>query len=368
MKILHATHHFWPCIGGIERAVEDFCIELIKAGCDCKVLCLNRCAHSQKKLPEEEKHAGIEIVRVPFIDLKYYKIALGALKHACDADIIHVHGLGFFSDFFILTKPFHRKPVVISSHGAIFHTGTNLFKNIYFFGWCRLLLKFADRIVAVSENDANIFSKIVPQEKIVVIHNPVRLDRFYCAKKNPNTFAFVGRLSRNKRLDLLIEAFASASRNKEAMLYIVGSDFENLRKGLERKVKNLNAEDRIKFLGALPEQELVELLASTDFFISASEYEGFGISAIEGMVSGCIPVLSSIPSFRAFVEKGKNGFLLDFHNTKEASKKLAQIMELSQAEKEKMRKNAIIYSKRFEPKEQTKKLLALYSELYNKRR
>ncbi|RLG69063.1 MAG: hypothetical protein DRO07_02775, partial [Candidatus Iainarchaeum archaeon] len=197
---------------------------------------------------------------------------------------------------------------------------------------------------------------------------PVCLDRLHSSKKKKNTFVFVGRLSKNKRLDLLVEAFASASQNKEAMLYIVGSDFENLRKELERKVKNLNAEDRIKFLGKLPEQELVELLASTDFFISASDYESFGISAIEGMASGCIPVLSSIPSFRAFVEKGKNGFIVDFHNTKRASKKLAQIMELSRAEKEKMRKNAIAYSKRFEPKEQTKKLLALYSQLHNKRR
>jgi alpha-1,3-mannosyltransferase len=229
------------------------------------------------------------------------------------------------------------------------------------------LLRFADRVVAVSENDANIFSKIIPKEKITIIHNPVRLDKFYCAKKNPNTFVFVGRLSRNKRLDLLIEAFASASQNKEAMLYIVGSDFENLRLMLEEKVKKLRAEDRVKFLGALSEQELIELLASTDFFISASEYEGFGISAIEGMASGCIPVLSNIPSFRAFVEEGKNGFLLDFQS-KRASKKLAQIMELSQAEKEELRKNAMAYAKRFESKEQTKKLLTLYSQLYNERR
>ena len=363
MKILHPTHHFWPCIGGIERAIEDFCTELIKAGHSCKVLCLNKCARSQKKLPKKETHKGIEIVRVPFIDLKYYKIASGILKHARSADVVHVHGIGFFSDFFILTKPLHKKPVVISSHGAIFHTGTNLLKNLYFFGWCRLLLKFADKVVAVSENDANIFSKIVSPQKITIVHNPVRLDKFRCARKKKNTFVFVGRLSKNKRLDLLIEAFASASQNKKAMLYIVGSDFENLRKELERKVKNLNAEDRIKFLGKLPEQELIELLANTDFFISASEYEGFGISAIEGMASGCIPILSNIPSFRAFIEKGKNGFIVDFHNTKRASKKLAQIMELSRAEKEKIRKNAIAYSKRFESKSQTKALLTLYSQL-----
>lgn len=369
MEILHVTHHFWPCVGGIERAIEDLCIELIKKGHKCKVLCLNKCARSQKKLAEKEIHKGITIVRVPFIDLKYYKIAFGSLlKHARNADIVHVHGLGFFSDLFLLTKPLHRKPVVVSSYGAVFHTGSNPFKDMYFFIWCRFLLKFADKIVVVSKHDRAILSKIAPENKLEFIPVPVTSKKFHAGKKKKNTFVFVGRISRNKRIDLLIDTFVKASQDKKAKLFIVGYDFENLLPKLKNKLNILNANKKVVFLGPLLDRGLVRLLANADFFISASDYESFGISAIEGMASGCIPILSNIPSFRAFIKKEKNGFLLDFHNTEKASKKLAQIMELPQREKERLRKNAMAYAKTFDPKKITSKLLALYSQLHNKRR
>jgi len=368
LKILHATHHFWPCIGGIEASLKTLCVELTKAGQKCRVLCLNRCAYSKDRLPESEDCEGIEIVRRPFLDLKAYKIAFGFLKHAKDVDVIHVHGLGFFSDMFLLTKFLHRKPVVVSSYGGIFHTGANPLKNFYFYVWCRFLLKLADKIVVISRHDEELFLKISNRDKIVLLPVPVDLPKIQIAKKKPNTFVFVGRFSKNKRIDLLIEAFAKASEKNDAVLYIVGGDFDGLRENLELKVKTLGAKDKIIFLGMLPHEKLYEVLSKSDFFISASEYESFGVSAIEAMHAGCIPVLSSIATFEEFVQNGRNGFILDFSNSAKAAQALERIISLPKNEKEEKRKKAIKYASKFEPKNIAKSYLALYSKLLQGRR
>lgn len=367
MKILHATHHFWPCIGGIERAIEDLCIELIKKGHKCKVLCLNKCARSQKKLPEREIYKDIEIVRVPFLDLKYYKIALSALKHASNVDIIHVHGIGFFSDFFLLTKFIHKKPVVVSSYGGIFHTGTNLLKQIYFFLWCKFLLRFAGRVIVISQHDKELFRKIVPEEKIASIAVPVRVAKYKQKMKEKNSFVFVGRLSKNKRVDRLIDIFIKSTKHKKAKLYIIGPDFEGLLPKLKEQVKKAKADDKIKFLGKVDDKELAKILSKTEFFVSASAYESFGISVIEAMGFGNIPVLSDIPTFRSFVSESRCGFIIDFDEEEKAVEEFGKVFFLSKSKKEAMRKGAISYSKKFSPEKIAKRMKTFYFEIFKRR-
>ncbi|MEM0360075.1 MAG: glycosyltransferase family 4 protein [Candidatus Diapherotrites archaeon] len=363
MKILHLIHHFAPCVGGMERSLEQCCIELVKAGHKCKVVCLNKCSHSREKLSCSESFNGIQIVRLPFIDFGFYKIAFGALKHARDADVIHVHGLGFFSDLFLLSKFFHKKPVVLSSYGGIFHTGSNPLKWFYFFVWNRFLLGFADSIVAISEHDFELFKKIVPGEKMELIPVPVKVEGFKPVKKEKNSFVFVGRLSKNKRVDLLLSVFAKAFKGKNARLYIAGNDFEGLEYGLKLQAKDLGVEKQVFFLGEVKEKELRSLLCKAEFFVSASEYESFGVSAIEAMAAGCIPILSRIPSFESFLEKEKNGFLVDFNQAESAALRLQEIVGLPEKTLALKRKNAIAFSKKFHPEKIALRLLGLYRKV-----
>lgn len=363
MKVLHVAHHFWPCVGGMERALEGICKGLVKLGISCKVLCLNKCARSQRNLPKKEIYEGIEVVRVPFIDLKCYKLACVSLKYASDVDIVHVHGLGFFSDFFLLTKFIHKKPVVVSSYGGVFHTGTNILKRIYFFLWCKLLLKFADRIVVISQHDKELFGKIVPEEKIASIAVPVRTFTFRKKPKEKNTFVFVGRLSKNKRVDRLIDVFIKATKGKKAKLYIVGPDFEGLLPELKKKVERNKASNKIIFLGKLSDKKLAELLSKTEFFVSASAYESFGISAVEAMNFGNIPVLSNIPTFKSFVSESASGFIIDFDKPEKAAKEFKKILSLAESKRNIMREKATIYAKRFAPKKIAENMKNLYLEI-----
>ena len=369
MNILHVSHHFHPCKGGIESVVLQSCKALLEKGHECEVVCLNKCAKSKAVLPAESIEKGVSVKRIPFIDLGVYKIAasvLGIVKES-GADVVHVHGINFFSDFLLFSKPLHGKKVVVSTHGGVFHTKKlGALKKAYF-GFCqRLLLNRANKVIAVSESDLKLFGKIVPREKLVLVENPVDVPALSSTNGNvkKNSFLFVGRLSRNKGLEKLLEAFAIvASEKKDAMLYIVGGDFEGLKAGLEAKAEELGLHGKVEITGEVSEKKLLEHYQSAELFASASEYEGFGITAVEAMAAGKIVLLNSIPSFRKFVKHGVNGFVLDFSNPEKAGKAMLNAANLGTTEKGKIVQAARNKAKDFSLQKYGEKLERIYMDV-----
>jgi alpha-1,3-mannosyltransferase len=307
-------------VGGVERHVEDLCRNLVELGHRSDVACLDSCAKKKEKLPSYEEYRGIRIYRLPFVDLGLYKIAPGILKLIKGYDLIHVHGLGFFSDFLAVTSFFHRRPLIISTHGGVFHTRTySLLKRIYFDVWCRFVLK-KYRVIAVSRSDARLFSSIGARAEY--IPNAIEVEDLLKIKRTPeeNTLLFVGRISRNKRIDNLIDTvFLLKKKIPNVRLYVVGEDWEGIEGYLKKLVKEKNLEDNVIFTGGVSNrEELLGYYGRAKFFVSASEYEGFGISVLEAMVAGCVVIVNDIEAFRELVRDGENGFIVDYSNKKTA--------------------------------------------------
>ncbi len=329
MRILHITNQFWPSTGGIEKFVYDLCRESKKNGIECEVLCLNRLHQGGKILSPRGETGGIPITRVPFLDLKYYKPALLPLGLLKKADIIHVHGVGALLDFVALTKPLHKKPIVVSTHGGIFHTpNASVLKKAYFFGWGKFILSFADIVAACSRSDFELFRPV--SKKLLLIENGVDLERFQACdrqKKGKNVFLFVGRISKNKQVDLLLRAFGILHRRGvDFELRLVGPDWGNLKTELQGLAERIGIGKKTVFVGEISEQRLVQEYCNARFFVSASRYEGFGISTIEAMAAGCIPILNKIASFEHFVEENTTGFLTDFEDSAGTAEKIQEIM------------------------------------------
>ncbi|MBU1939557.1 glycosyltransferase family 4 protein, partial [Candidatus Micrarchaeota archaeon] len=240
MKIVQVTHHFSPCIGGVESVVLETSRRLVEAGHEVSVVCLDRCAKGGKILPGTGEIDGIKITRIPFIDLKYYKIAPRVLSLITGADLVHVHGVGFFSDYLLALKGVHKLPVIVSTHGGIMHTRKmRVIKAIYGL-WMPLMLNRADAVVAVSKNDRDAFSRICAGGKVRLIENGIDYARFANArwKTEKNSFIYVGRLSRNKRVDNLIETFAFLKKaGVEFKLTILGHDFDGIAEKLHGLVE-----------------------------------------------------------------------------------------------------------------------------------
>ncbi len=326
MKILQIVPHFSPCVGGLEKAVYDLTLQLKKRGHQVEVVTLNKCAKSGDELRAKEIIDGITVHRIPFKSFTYYAWAPKVMDFVKGFDLLHIHGIGFFSDYLVWKKGEHKKPIVISTHGGIFHTKKLWWlKKLYFNYWCKQHLRDIT-VIAVSENDKRLFSGI--SKKIELIENAIDYRKFSSVPRNveQDTYLFVGRISRNKRVEKLIDVFIHVLKeNPAAKLFIVGGDWEGLMDGLKEKISKNGVGENIFFMGKLSDSELDELRSRCEFFVSASRYEGFGISLVEAMASGIVPVVNDIAAFRHLVDDGRNGYIADYTFEKNVAKKLLSL-------------------------------------------
>lgn len=333
------ANHFHPCVGGMERVVGDMSRLLTARGHEVSVVCLDRCANSDEPLPKSEELNGIRIMRIPFLDLKYYKAAPKVLAMVKDVDVVHVHGIGFFSDFLLLTRPLHKKPVVVSTHGGVFHTKSVWpLKTVYFNIGQRLLLPAASGILAVSKNDLEMFSKIA--RNVTLLENGIDIKRFGAGKKKQNSFIFVGRFSRNKKIEGLLRAFSMLG-SKDWSLTIAGNDWEGLLEGYLRMNVALGIDNNVKYVRDPTDGEIAALYSSHEFFVSASEYEGFGLSLAEAMASGCIPIVQENNGHREVMGQSECGLLIDFAKASEAAGLIEKVMGWGAFRKKHLREKAV---------------------------
>ncbi|WP_270180233.1 glycosyltransferase family 4 protein [Alkalihalobacillus sp. CinArs1] len=333
MKVLHVVRQYRPSIGGMESFVESLALHLKQKGIDSDVLTLDREFATGNKLPTSSIENGINVTRIPYVGSKKYPVALSSISYLSNYDLIHVHAVDFFIDYFTWFKAIHKKPIVLSTHGGFFHTQDLVqFKKVYFQTMTRMSLMQADRILACSINDYELFQPL-GKRKTEIIENGIDFDAYHRVshvKKQRNRFLFVGRFSQNKRIDKLVTLIhLLKDENPDIRLCIVGKDFDNLKDGLLKKIAEYELEDYVSIRESLPNEELLEEMGKAEYFISASAYEGFGMSALEAMSSGAIPILSDIPSFKKMVDHGKNGYVLDFTDVRSAALHVNDVIKKS---------------------------------------
>jgi alpha-1,3-mannosyltransferase len=332
VRILHLTQNFFPVTGGIETFVYESSRKLVEKGHEVYVITSDKLLGTNKKLPTHEIINGIEVFRVPFYRIFRYNISFKVLPLilSLDCDVIHVHGLGFFSDLIPLLRLIKgRSKIFLSTHGGIFHTKYATFlKRIYFKTVARFTLKFTDKIIAHSLEDKKLFSQICNTDKISLVHYGINWGKLKRIKRKSDgkTLIYVGRLSKNKRLDRMIHVlFYLKKKIPDIKLLLVGSDWGEKKK-LVNLAKSSNVLENIKFVGPVPHEKIGDYLSKADIFLLSSEYEGFGISVIEAMASGLPVVVNNIPTMREIVENRKTGYIVNFENYKKVAKIIYRLL------------------------------------------
>ena len=105
---------------------------------------------------------------------------------------------------------------------------------------------------------------------------------------------FVGRLAREKNVELLLEALTMTT--VPARLAIAGDGPE--RDVLEQRANELGVADRVRFLGAVGREELPDYYASADAFVFASVSETQGLVLAEALAAGCPVIAVDTPQAR----------------------------------------------------------------------
>jgi alpha-1,3-mannosyltransferase len=318
VRVLHIVRQYHPAVGGLEGFVKSLVAEQRHQGLEVEVLTLNKVFHTDIVLPASEVVEGITVTRIPFRGSYKYPLAFDVRKHISGFDIVHVHAVDFFIDFLSFIRFSKKQKLILSTHGGFFHTKyASKLKSVFFNTVTRLTLKQVDLVIACSNNDYDVFSRIVQKDKLVLIENGVDTTKFdQCAPvQAAKSFVFIGRFSNNKRVDLLVNLFSKLSKIDPAyQLKIVGKDWDGNYSKLLAQVTREKLDANVQIITGLLDEQIQSIIENSSFVISASEYEGFGLTLIEGMSAGLIPIASHIPSFERIIQKSEQGALIDFES------------------------------------------------------
>lgn len=323
LRILQITRVYWPNIGGIEKHVQWLSEALVRRGHQCDVVTLNRSFADNSPYPPYDKLNGVHIYRVPFIGSTRYPIAPRVRRFIQRYDVVHVHAIDFLADWVTLTRPWHRRPVVLSTHGAFFHTAfAQGLKPLWFQTATRLLTRSVDALICTSEADAKVFAQITDRGRLLTQAVDLRPWRGLQPAPQPGHWITIGRVDVHKGIASLLKTLARVRDidPRPFRMQIMGPEVvPGLLQSLSQLRDELKLQEQVEFTGKLPFDVLQENLRTAELGLFPAEYESFGISVVEAMAAGVVPVLNDIPAFRSFVVEGKNGFMTQFEQAEKAA-------------------------------------------------
>jgi glycosyltransferase involved in cell wall biosynthesis len=170
-----------------------------------------------------------------------------------------------------------------------------------------IALKRATRVFSVSDSlKQHVVSLGADGDKIRVIGNGIDIVKFYPLARpvarealnipeNAKVMVSVGALVDRKGFHRVIDVLPALVANYPELIYlIVGGDSPegNIRERLEHQVKTLYLEDKVRFLGAYPSEQLKVPLSAGDLFVLATANEGWANVFLEAMACG-LPVITT---------------------------------------------------------------------------
>lgn len=192
--------------------------------------------------------------------------------------------------------------------------------------------RYWNAIVAVSQTVAERTAALDPSlaPRLLTIPYgvavPPQLPARQSAENAPLKIVYAGRLVQEQKrvLDLPRIARALADQGAPFVLTFIGGgeDAEQVRAACAE----LEVQAHCRFLGILPNDQVLQVLAQSDVFILTSEYEGLPVSLLEAMGQGCVPVVTDIRSgIPEVVQDGANGYRLPVGDSPAFARCLARL-------------------------------------------
>ncbi len=261
-----------------------------------------------------EDHKNFLVYRVPLVGHSFIGLAPALGRVAADYDLLHVHDPQLLSLTASVRRFAGQVPAVLSTHGGFRHTSRfNMIKRAHERLLMSRMLHHYRCTLASSPSDLAYFSRF--SDKVMLAENGVDISRFASipasADRSPWNWIYWGRLSRNKRLDQIVSVVRKArDLGYPVMLTIAGHDFDGSGAELRRNLGSDTA-GFVTLRGALSSTELEALVSRSGVFITASEYEGFGLTVIEAQAAGLVVICRDMAPLNNYVDP-RCGLLLDF--------------------------------------------------------
>ena len=306
MKILQVVPGISPRFGGPSVALTDLTRLLTQQGIETTLITTNADPKGRVDVPlgVPVEQRGAKVIYYNVWPRGRYAFSLSfaqALSQTIsNYDVVHIHWLYNFSP--LITAFLARRagvPYVLQLNGSLdpnLLKKNNIIKKVYLFLFGNYIIKNASAIIFTTEAERRLAALDSFQRPSHVV--PVGLD--WLEYKNLPPFGqfrktwpnlgdkrivlFLGRMSHQKGLDLLIPAFRKvADRHPKAHLVLVGPDGEGYGARVRQWVAEANLDSRVTFTGRVPDKLKLAAYVDSDVYVLSSHAENFGATVTEAL-------------------------------------------------------------------------------------
>ncbi len=211
------------------------------------------------------------------------------------------------------------------------------------------IVKWADMIIANTPAESDQLQKLyhADSRKILVCPPGVNVDRFYPMSREAvrdeldiphdvNLLLFVGRIEPLKAVDSIVEALHIIKHDHPDILdktrfAVIGGDPKDSTDSdmlaLQNLVAELGLEDVVNFLGAKNQDVLAKWYAAATTVILPSEYESFGMVALEAMAAGTPVIASNVGGLPFLVDDRQTGFLVPARHPQKLASRIVDVLK-----------------------------------------
>jgi alpha-1,3-mannosyltransferase len=301
MRIVHVVHRYFPHVGGSEEVVRQMSERLVSRGHDVSVI-------TRGVRPSEVN--GVRVI--PVGGISSYLSALDEMTRG--ADILMVYGQKVWcSDWLSFSRlhcPLIYFPVGFDSwNKSVLH-------RLYYEIWQRRICRKADTLVALTRSEEDFLRSWVNHPRLSRVPNGVDWSYWQGEAGDipegvPRPFMLhAGGYHPTKRVDRLLRIAATLrERGVDVGLVTCGPNFEGAAKRLRSLAKSLRLGESYLGLGEVQRSTLKGLLTSCSVFVSASSFEGFGLTFLEALACGKPVVSGPVGVAPELAEKTGNVFI-----------------------------------------------------------
>jgi glycosyltransferase involved in cell wall biosynthesis len=339
VRVAHFTDTFYE-INGVALTLQQQVVTAAKYNQNLTIIT----CHTQPRpnQPGIENFTPIGVYELPeYPEQKiYYPPLLEMLNYCYEKGITHIHsatpgaiGLAALAIAHIL-----KLPITATYHTAIpeyaqYLTGDNTITELT---WKYILWYYAqmDTIYVPSQATGNeLVKKGLNASKITLYPRGIDIQRFHPAKRNgflknclkienAVTLLYVGRISKEKNLPLLVDVFKSLiSKHPDLHLILVGDG--PWRSEMQQALTGLPC----TFTGYLNGNDLPAVYASSDLFVFPSNTDTFGNVVLEAQASGIPVIVSNQGGPHENMQPDKTGLVVTDNNVEAWVKAIENLLE-----------------------------------------
>lgn len=334
MRIMMLSHGYPPTISGVTLVVQKVAREMVRRGHEVTVV-----TASDRLSAYRDEDQGVALWRVrsalnPFwsegpLPLLGYDRLKGIVAEV-QPDVINTHDGALLSwQLYRLEHEKSHVPEILTCHYLphfvtyYVHAGDIVEKMIENITWevtIRMINGF-DQVIFPTQIQRQAFideglekpSTVISNGLDIAVYSPDdrgadgEIEARY-GLPNGRRILFVGRLARDKKIDVLIRAMSHVPSGLDGHLLLVGRGDD--RRRLEELTRGLGLGDRVHFLGFVPEEDLPTIYRRTDLFAIASDVEVQSIPTLQAAATGLAIVAVDAAALPELVEQGVNGLLV----------------------------------------------------------